>query len=64
MKKEKERYRAKGKMYLFKNDKLIREYRYNDSYNRRRIYKIWMIEIKPDGKDCYELIIKPEIPEI
>jgi hypothetical protein len=51
-------------MYLFKNDKLIREYRYNDSYNRRRIYKIWMIEIKPDGKDCYELIIKPEIPEI
>ena len=64
MKKETERYRAKGKMYLFKNDKLIREYRYNDSYNRRRIYKIWMIEIKPDGKDCYELIIKPEIPEI
>jgi hypothetical protein len=48
-------------MQLFKNDKLIREYRYNDSYNRRRIYKIWMVEIKPNGIDSYELIIKPEI---
>ena len=62
MKKEKEWYRAKGTMQLFKNDKLIREYRYNDSYNRRRIYKIWMVEIKPNGIDCYELIIKPETP--
>jgi hypothetical protein len=49
-------------MQLFKNDKLIREYRYSDSYNRRRMYKIWMVEIKPNGIDCYELIIKPETP--
>ena len=61
MKKEKEWYRAKGKMYLFKNDKLIREYRYNDSYNRRRIYKIWMIEIKPNGIDELVLVIKPNL---
>ena len=60
MKEEKKWYRTKGIMHLFKNDKLIREYRYNDIYNRRRICKIWMSEIKPNGEDCYELIIKPD----
>jgi hypothetical protein len=60
MKKEKDWYKTKGLMHLFKNDKLIREYRYNDSYNRRRMYKIWMSEIKPNGTDTYELIIKPD----
>jgi hypothetical protein len=60
-KKEKEWYRTKGLMQLFKSDKLIREYRYNDSYNRRRIYKIWMVEIKPNGIDEYYLLIKPEV---
>jgi hypothetical protein len=59
MQKEKDWHKAKGLMHLFKNDKLIREYRYNDCYNRRRIYKIWMSEIKPNGTDTYELIIKP-----
>lgn len=62
MKKEKEKwYKEKGKMQLFKNDYLIREYTYPNVHDRRRMYKIWMVEIKPDGKDCYELIIKPEI---
>jgi hypothetical protein len=60
-KKEKEWYRAKGLMQLFKSDKLIREYRYNDSYNRRRIYKIWMTEVKPNGVDELVLIIKPNL---
>jgi len=48
-------------MQLFKSDKLIREYRYNDSYNRRRIYKIWMTEVKPNGVDELVLIIKPNL---
>lgn len=48
-------------MQLFKNDNLIREYRYTDTYDRKRMYKIWMSEIKPNGIDCYELIIKPNI---
>jgi hypothetical protein len=47
-------------MRLFKSDKLIREYRYNDSYNRRRIYKIWMAEVKPNGIDELVLTIKPD----
>ena len=47
-------------MRLFKSNKLIREYRYNDSYNRRRIYKIWMVEIKPNGIDELVLTIKPD----
>jgi len=51
-------------MQLFKSDKLIREYRYNDSYNRRRIYKIWMVEIKTNGIDEYYLLIKLENEEL
>ncbi len=47
-------------MQLFKNDKLIREYKFNDAYKRRSILKIWLSEIKPNGIDSYELIIKPE----
>ena len=52
-------YKAKGKMQLFKNDYLIREYSYPNIQDRRRMYKIWMSEIKPNGIDTYELIIKP-----
>lgn len=59
-KKEKDWYKTKGVMRLFKSDKLIREYRYNDSYNRRRIYKIWMAEVKPNGIDELILTIKPD----
>ena len=62
MKKEKgkEWYKIKGYMRLFKNDKLIREYKFHDAYRRRQILKIWNSEIKPNGIDCYELIITPE----
>lgn len=60
MKKEKEWFRAKGLIQLLKNDKIIREYRYNDPYHRRRICRIWISELKPNGKDTYELIIKPD----
>ena len=59
MQKEKDWHKTKGLMQLFKSDKLIREYRYNDAYNRRRIYKIWMAEIKPNGIDELVLVIKP-----
>jgi hypothetical protein len=58
--KEKDWYKTKGVMRLFKSDRLIREYRYNDSYNRRRIYKIWMSEVKPNGIDELVLTIKPD----
>jgi hypothetical protein len=47
-------------MQLIKNERIIREYRYNDIYQRRKMLRIWNSEIKPDGKSCYELIIKPE----
>ncbi len=58
--KEKEWYKAKGIMHLFKNSHLIREYKYFGTNDRKRMYKIWYSEIKPNGIDCYELIIKPE----
>jgi len=48
-------------MLLFKSDKLIREYRYNDTYHRRRMLKIWNSEIKPNGVDEYYLVIKPDL---
>jgi hypothetical protein len=60
MKKERDWYKQKGKMMLFKNDKLIREYRYNDIYKRRAILRIWNIEVKFNGNDKYELIIRPD----
>lgn len=47
-------------MRLFKNDKLIREYKFHDAYRRRQVLKIWNSEVKPNGIDCYELIITPE----
>lgn len=50
--------KIKGTMQLFKNDMLIREYNFEDAHNRRRMLKIWNSEIKPNGKDVYELIIK------
>jgi hypothetical protein len=48
-------------MLLFRGNTIIREYRYNDSYNRRRILRIWNSEIKPNGEDEYYLVIKPDI---
>ena len=59
--KEKEWYKTKGKMQLFKGDVLIRQYNFYDSYNRRRILRIWESEIKPNGIDEYYLIIKPNL---
>ena len=62
MKKEKGReewYKIKGVMQLLKNDRVIREYKFYDIYDRRRMLKIWQSEVKPNGTDCYELIIKP-----
>ena len=62
MKKEREKwYKEKGKMQLFKNDYLIREYTYPNVHDRRRMYKIWMIEIKPNGIDELVLVIKPNL---
>lgn len=53
-------YKGKGIMQLLKNDHLIREYAYPNVHDRRRMYKIWMAEIKLNGTDTYELIIKPK----
>jgi len=50
-----------GLIQLFKNEILIREFKFHDAYNRRRILKIWNSEIKPNGKDEYYLIIKPQL---
>lgn len=47
-------------MQLFKNKVSIREYNYYDAYNRRRMLRIWA-EVKPNGKDEYYLIIKPNL---
>ena len=58
---EKDWYKMKGVMQLFKNDNLIREYKFNTVFDRRRILKIWNSEVKPNGIDTYELIIKLEI---
>ena len=57
----KEWYKIAGKMQLFKSDKLIREYKFHTTHDRRRMLKIWLSEIKPNGIDCYEIIIKPDI---
>jgi hypothetical protein len=51
----------KGTIQLMKNDKLIREYRFQSAHDRRRMLKIWNAEIKPNGEDEYYLIIKPLI---
>jgi hypothetical protein len=59
--KEKEWHQMKGKIQLFKNDRLIREYGFQHIYGRRRILRIWISEIKPNGEDEYYLIIKPNL---
>ena len=51
----------KGTMQLFKSDKLIREYKFNTVHDRRRMLKIWNVEVKPNGIETYELIIKLDI---
>ena len=53
----KEWYKVKGYMRLFKNDKLIREFKFQSAHDRRRMLRIWNSEIKPNGTDCYELTI-------
>ena len=58
MKQEKEWYKIRGTMQLFKNDKLIREFKFHDAYRRRAVLKIWNSEVKPNGIDTYQLIIK------
>jgi len=55
---EKEWYKITGTMQLFKNDKLIREFKFHDAYRRRAVLKIWNSEVKPNGIDIYQLIIK------
>ena len=45
-------------MQLYKNDIVIREYKFHDAYRRREVLKIWNSEVKPNGIDTYELIIK------
>ncbi len=61
MKKAKDWYKQKGTMELIKDDRIIRQYRYNDSYSRRKIQRIWNSEVKPNGVSVYELIIRPEV---
>lgn len=60
MKQEKEWYKIRGTMQLFKNDNLIREFKFHDAYRRRAVLKIWNSEVKPNGIDTYQLIIKIE----
>lgn len=45
-------------MQLFKSGKLIREYKFHSVYHRKRMLAIWNSEVKPNGIDIYELIIK------
>ena len=59
-KREKAWYSTRGIMQLFKNDIVIREYKFHDAYRRREVLKIWNSEVKPNGIDRYELIIKIE----
>lgn len=56
--KEKEWYKIRGLMQLFKNDKLIREFKFHDAYRRRSVLKIWESEVKRNGIDIYELVIR------
>jgi hypothetical protein len=55
---KKEWYKITGTMQLLKSDKLIREYKFHTAHDRRRMLKIWQSEVKPNGVDYYELIIK------
>ena len=55
---KKEWYKITGTMQLLKSNKLIREYKFHTAHDRRRMLKIWQSEVKPNGIDYYELIIK------
>lgn len=61
MEKEKDWHKIKGTIQLIKNERIIREYRFNDIYSRRRMCRIWLSEIKINGENCYELVIKPDV---
>ena len=45
-------------MQLFKSGKIIRDYKFHNVYHRRRMLDIWNTEVKPNGIDTYELIIR------
>jgi hypothetical protein len=51
----------KGLIQLFKNERLIREYKFHNAHDRRRILRIWNSEIKLNGQDEFYLIIKPQL---
>lgn len=44
-------------MRLLKNDKMIRQTRFNDVHKRRKILTEWFEEVKPNGTDYYEISI-------
>ena len=58
--KEKEWYKTKGKMQLFRGEVMIRQYNFFDSYNRRRILRIWKAEIKPNE---IRLLVNKEVAD-
>ena len=47
-------------MEFYKNEICIREYKYFDASNRRRMLRIWLAEVKPNGEDEFYIIIKPQ----
>ena len=47
-------------MEFYKNEICIREYKYFDPSNRRRMLRIWLAEVKPNGEDEFYIIIKPQ----
>ena len=61
MKKVKKWYEYRGKMYLIKNSKYIREYSYQNTSDRKRMTRIWMSEITKTEDNFYELIYSPQI---
>jgi hypothetical protein len=61
MKREKRWYDNRGKMYLVKNSRYIREYSYQNTHDRKRMTKIWMSELLKKEGDQYELIYSPQI---
>ena len=58
MKRAKDWYNQSGDMELIKDDRVIRHYRFNNIYARRKMLKIWNSEVKPNGICRYELIIR------
>lgn len=53
--------KIRGTMQLFKSGKLIREYKFHNLSHRKRMLNIWNAEVKPNGIDTYELVIRLEM---